>query len=181
MATLPPAYGAGSIAGSFPADGCIIGWADYNDTATTATPINIPALTPTKLTNDGLGAQSSSLYLPSGISDIWNSTTNQFDFTGLNLGDMIDIRVDAVLTTTVPNQNFRLALVAGIGGFEYEIPFAGGIVKNAGAVGASRYNGLYIGNTNTRDNPAEFRIYSDDPATVVVNGWWCKVLLVGQR
>lgn len=176
----PGNAGGGRAIEGTPADNCRIGFVDYNDAGTTTTPISIPAATETKLTNDTLGDFTLRDFLPKGISDIWNPATNQFDFTQLKLGDMVDIRVDAILTTTQPNQNFRLALALGVGTpSEYEIPFSGGIVKNAGPVEASRFNGIYIGNELTLNNPGEFRIYSDDPATIVIRGWYCKILVRG--
>ena len=48
------------------------------------------AATDTYLTNNSLGADSSS-YNPSTKSEIWNTSTGKFDLTSLKLGDVVNI------------------------------------------------------------------------------------------
>jgi hypothetical protein len=77
-------------------DGFSGGWADYNDTATTGSPIAVTAV-PAVLTNDGLGVNTNTAYLPiggNGITQLWNTSSNGFDFSDLNVGDMLEIRMD---------------------------------------------------------------------------------------
>lgn len=165
--------------GVLPADNCRIGWADYNDAETAVTPIQVLAGVPKQITNDTLGPQTSRAFLPSGVTDIWDPVADQFDFSELRNGDLVDIRFDAEITTTTPNQLFRLAFVGGIGGFQYEVVMSSGVAKNTGLVPVSRFNSVYIGDDNTRLNPAELRLTSDADATVVVKGWYCKILMRG--
>lgn len=166
--------------GSGSADNIKGGILDYNDLATSTTPISIPSgLVNVDVTNDGLGAFTNKAYAPVGVTDIWNSTTNLFDWSDLKLGDMIDIRLDLSVTTSSPNQLVEIDLLLGVGGGQYAIPFARNTYKNAGAQNVNRYNGIYMGDANTINNPAKFVVRSDASATMIVNGWYCKVLVRG--
>lgn len=160
--------------------GIRMGFADYSDAATSTTPISVPQGVPTVLTNDAAGPFTNTSHLPAGVTRVWNGATNQFDWSELSIGDTVDIRLDGTVVTTTPNQTFLITLVAGIGsGSEYSIPFAGAVTKSVGSVPASRFNGIYIGNSETKDFPAELRITSDAAATVVVNGWYCRIIKAG--
>ena len=58
------------------------GWVDYEDSATSATPINLTANVWTDLTNDKAGSGTITTYKPSFITgDLWNSASNSLDFT----------------------------------------------------------------------------------------------------
>lgn len=166
--------------GTIPTDNCRVGFADYNDAATGTTPINVPGtLTDVDITNDELGSFTNKGFLPTGVTDVYDATTNQFDWSELKLGDMVDIRLDLDVTTSSPNQLVEIDLVVAVGGSQYSIPFVDNAFKSAGAQRVNRYNGIYLGDTNTLNNPAKFVIRSDDTATVRVNGWYVKVLVRG--
>jgi hypothetical protein len=157
-----------------------IGLIDYNDAATQTTPINIPSgLVNVDIPNDGLGPFTNKNFRPKGVSEVWDADSGLFDWTDLNLGDMVDLRLDLSVTTTSPNQTVIVELVLAIGGFEYAIPFVQANVKTTGTYPVNRYNGVYMGDENTLLNGAKFRIRSDSAATMVVNGWYCKLLLRG--
>jgi hypothetical protein len=166
--------------GQVPADNCQIGLFDYNDLATQTTPINIPSgLVNVDIPNDEQGPFTNKNFAPNGVTDIWDADAGLFDWSQLKLGDMVDIRLDLSVTTTSPNQTIIVELVLAIGGFEYAIPFVQANVKTAGTYPVNRYNGAYMGDDNTLLNGARFRIRSDAAATMVVNGWYCKVLVRG--
>ena len=170
---------AATIAGGS-ADNIRGGIIDYNDSATAVTPISVPSgLVDVDITNDGLGPFTNKAYAPVGVTDIWDSNTNLFDFSQLSVGDMIDIRLDLTVTTTSPNQLVEIDLVLGVGGFQYYIPFSRNTYKNAATQSVNRYNGIYMGDLNTLNNAAKFVVRSDSPALVVVNGWYCKILKRG--
>ncbi len=86
------------------------GFFDYNDSATAITPISVLANTWTKLTNNGLGAFTNKTYKPAGVAEVWNTTTNRFEWGDLVLGDTLDIRADIDIITSVPNQIVNLAV-----------------------------------------------------------------------
>lgn len=162
--------------GLVPADNAVFGWADYNDSATSTTPITVLSGIETALTNDSLGARTTETYLPEGVSSLWNAGTGYFDFSSLPLGATVDIRFDIAVTTTAPNQTVDVNLNLDIGGSPYSIPFIFREYKSAETHKASIMSGVYMGNTGTVNNPAQFVITSDDDATVVVNGWYVRVI-----
>lgn len=129
------------------------------------------------LINDETGVNTYKGGLPEGITDIWDKTTNTFDFSNLSINDTVNIRLDVNFTTTSPNQNVDIKLVLAQDTVaEYELPFIiDKTLKTAAPHRDIRFNGLYIGNEYTRDNPAQFVFSSDDTATVSVNGFYCNI------
>ena len=173
------ADGAGSGAWvAAPVTGTQIGILDYNDAATAVTPIVVTGGGGfVALTNDELGAFTNKAFSPAGVSNVWDPATNSFDWGELELGDMVDIRLDVEVTTSGANQAFDIVLELGTGGFAYNIPFERQLIKAAGVVDVNKYNGLYLGDANTLSNGGRFMIQSDGNATVIVRGWYCKVLI----
>ncbi|AUR81596.1 hypothetical protein NVP1009O_29 [Vibrio phage 1.009.O._10N.261.51.C9] len=165
----------GSSGPDLPADVCRIGWGSYFNGDTT--PIEIPAGVETKLTLTTSGGGETEDYLPLGVSGLWDSANSQFDFSSLEIGDMVDIRIDGSLTNTGFNESFALNLVAGIGSpGEYTLPFASGNRLFAGTSPASRYNGIFIGSDNTKNFPAEIRMLTTDAAEGFLIDMYVKVL-----
>lgn len=156
-----------------------MGFADYNDVTTTGTPITVVGGAGfVALTNDEAGAGTNKTYLPTGVTDVWDSATNKFDWTELALGDVIDIRldIDIIIATTNTEVEVVLELADGSGG-DYNIQFINATnFKTAATFKEVAYNGIYMGNTNTLNNPGFFKIKADKTCTVVVNGWYVKVV-----
>lgn len=155
-----------------------MGWWDYNDTATTINPISIPSNnTYVYITNNGDGDFTNKNYKLEGIDDIFDVSTNAFDFSLLSLGDVVDIRIDMIVTTTTANQSvdIDLEMASGDAG-TYDILFSKAQFKTAGEQTINRFNGVYMGDDNTRLNPAKFKIRSDAAASLVVRGWYVKVV-----
>jgi hypothetical protein len=165
--------------GTVPVDNCRIGFLNYNDLATASSPIAHTGGVDTVLTCDELGAQNLKTFAPNGIADVWDKDNDRFFFSDLKVGDMLDIRLDITVTTLVPNQTVSVDLELAQGGFDYQIPFDTAIVKNASTNQISRFNGIYMGDTNTLDNFGQFIFTSPDDATIIVNGWYCKILIRG--
>lgn len=129
------------------------------------------------LINDGTGINTNKAFAPEGITDVWDSTLNQFSFSDLSLGDTIDLRLDLSITTTSPNQTVNTALRLGYGqAGSYDIPFTiDNQVKSVGTVRFVVFNSLYMGDVLTRDNPAKFVFKSDQAATITVSGWYVRI------
>jgi hypothetical protein len=156
------------------------GFFDYNDLATATTPINVTGGAGfVKMENDGLGANTLKTYKPASMTEAWDTVNDQFDFSELALGDMIDIRFDLEITTTSPNQDLELDMFFGVGVSEYSIPIFSGSIKSTGLHEINRFNGFYMGDLLTRDNPAELRLSSPDNCSVVVRGWYIKIIKRG--
>lgn len=154
-----------------------VGYFDYNDLATQTTPLNATANVALKLTNDTEGLNTSTDQNPYGVSYVWDYTTNQFNFTELEVGDTIDVRVHVQVTTTSANQRVILSAKFGIGSVSeftniiYENQF-----KSAGLHEINFVAPFYMGSTYITDNPAELYLTTDSSATVKVDGWYVRIL-----
>lgn len=132
----------------------------------------------TDLLNNNLGTYSSSAQAPYGISAIWNTTTNAFDFSQLSLGDMVSLRVDLLIDTTATNQDFRAYITLGIGtASEYKLLLNQSTYKSA----VTNYAFLEevnfsIDNEDWRTAPAKISVLTDASATVLVNGWYVPII-----
>lgn len=129
------------------------------------------------LINDGTGQNTNKNYKPEGVNDIWDSIKNEFDFSELSLGDTVDIRLDMNVLTSSPNQTVDVVLRLAEGTPNaYDIPFiVDNDIKSVKNTRLVRFNGVYLGDSATKDNPAKFIFTSDDPATVTVNGWYVRI------
>ena len=154
------------------------GFFDYNDLATATTPISISGGAGfTFLTNDELGTFTNKLYPPSGITDVWDASTMCFDFSELPLGSRVDIRLDLTVTTSGANTQIDGALELGIGNFPYDIQWFDRFEKSSGGHPVTVTSFIYIGDANTRDFPAKFKVESDGNIDVIVHGWACSIHL----
>jgi len=148
------------------------GFIDYNHSGTTQsyTTGNL------KVLNDGAGIYTLKTYKPFGVTELWNTVTNQFNFADLSLGDEVTIRTDGNVTTTANNQIFGTKLSMSIGVNPYEIQVGQSYYKTIGTYPTTRFVKFYIGNTDTLNNPAELLFYSDAAATLTVTGFYISVL-----
>lgn len=159
-----------------------VGWADYNDATTAITPIaTTGGTTWYQITNDAAGALTNEDYLPEGVTSLWDSTNDQFDFSELNIGDQVIIRATMVLTTSANNQEVDFRLVFGIGDpSEYSLQIAHLSYKVAGEYPVAISFPFHIGNTFTRDNPAELQVRSDGNLSIEVEGFYIPITLRGE-
>lgn len=161
-------------------DGCRTGFFDYNDDATSTTPISVTGGAGfVDLTNDELGPFTKKAYAPVDVTDVWDASNDRFDFSDLKLGDQLTIRVDIEVTTTAANQVVELALELGTGGSPYDLTFFTSQYKTAGSKPIAMSVDFYMGDANTLNNFGKLKIKSDSNCTVVVNGWYCRVLIRG--
>jgi hypothetical protein len=80
------------------------GFAFYEDTATTATPINLTIDTWVDLTNNKAGSGTLTTHKPSYVtSDLWDSATNTIDLSELPVGTVVLVRNDYDITTGSAN------------------------------------------------------------------------------
>jgi hypothetical protein len=157
-----------------------VGFFDYNASGALSS-VTLTADVWNTIENDASGLYTLTSYGPTGISRVWDESSNSFDFSELNLGDMVDIRLDISIATTSNNQEVMVDLVLAKGTpSEYRIPFVYPITfKTAGEIGIVKYNSIYIGNTDTLSGGGDFEIQTDDDATMKVNGWYCKIIRRG--
>ena len=128
-----------------------IGYADYNDVTTQTTPISIPGTsTFVKLTNDDAGPYTR-VRLPSGVTSIWNTSTNQINLSQLPIDSMVNARYDITVTTTDANQAISLSTFLAIGSpSAYESPKLTQIFKTAGTYNITVFTGSYVGSTDVQ-------------------------------
>lgn len=80
------------------------GFAFYEDTATSTTPINLTADTWEDLTNNKAGTGTETTYKPTYITgDLWDSATNTIDLSEVPVGKVLLIRNDYDITTGAAN------------------------------------------------------------------------------
>ena len=145
---------------------------DVADTATTSTPIVIPGTsTFIQLTNDGLGTQTNNLFGPVGITELWDTTNDEFDFTQLKLGDIVHIRADINVITASPNTQVELQLEAGIGVFAFSIGWATKFFSSAGTFPLVRSSFITMQTSTILTGTAQFKLKADKASTCIVNGW----------
>lgn len=156
------------------------GFMDYNDTATATTPITLVDNVWTPLTNDGLGAFSNDTYKPAGVAQLLDTVTGAFDFSELSLGDSVLIRNDFVVTQSQNNSllSMRYTLGTGAGAYSLETVLLTKFDGSAGSVHrlALGADYLYMGDTNTRDNPVTLEVKLENGGSVINNGSVIQVL-----
>lgn len=150
---------------------CIDGFIDYNHSGTTQSYTTGDL----KILNDGAGVYTLKTYKPLGVTELWNSTTNQFNFSELSLGDEVLLRTDGIVTTTSNNQIFGTKIKFDITGIPYELQVGQSYYKTIGSYQVNRVMSFYIGNTGTLLNPAELLFFSDSAATVKLNGFYISI------
>ena len=155
-----------------------IGFLDYADLATQTSPISVTGgAAAVSVPNDGAGSFSLYTYPPTGVTKIWDVATQQFYFSELSLGDMVQIRLNLEVTTTNVNTGVSVDLHLGSGGSAYTIPFITSTnYKVAGTYTLVRWMGFYMGNTDTLNSGGVFKISADQNITYKVTGWYCQII-----
>lgn len=99
------------------------GFYDYDDAGTEASPIALSVLDQWySLSNDTLGPNTRKTKALDGIPDVWNAAGRYFDFSGMSVDDLVQIRVDVGFITTGPNRVISLRLLVGPPGSQFTIP-----------------------------------------------------------
>ena len=151
-------------------------WFYSNDTATATTPIIHPAgSSTTVLTNNASGTRTTS-YNPNSKSDLWNPSTNRFDFSSLKIGDVVEFRVDLTIANGAA-QEVNIVMDSAEGtATAYTLNLNHAYYKTAATgVPITSLFRLYIGDENTRTAPSKLRFTSADAATVRVEGWFYQI------
>ncbi len=153
------------------------GWADYNDFATSAAPITVTGGAGwVQMTNDTVGTYTNTDHLPNDVTQLWDAATDEFDFSELEVGDMVDIRLDIEITTPSNNTTVdcQLSLSTGASAFTVHM-ITGQDYKTAGTFDSIVYNGIYMGSQDVIDNGGQVQVQADKTCTVIVHGWYIKV------
>ena len=133
-----------------------VGSFHYADLATQTVPLVILPATPKKLTNDAEGVYTNLANTPYGVSSVWNTATNQLDFTQLSLGDTLTFRLDAVITTSAINQTAKAYIKFGVGSLsEFDLIISQAGIKTAGSYPFVSEVSFDLAYQDIVDNPAE--------------------------
>ena len=142
------------------------GWIDYNDTTGD---VVMSADTWTTIPNNGLGAFTNKNYPPNGVTELMDVATGAIDPTELSLGDFILIRNDFTVTPQTNNTAIDLRYTLGNGGGAYTLEQQLGRLDRGAGVGyrfSLRIDSIYMGDTNTRDNPIGLQVKCSGVATL---------------
>lgn len=167
-------YNGSAWVSAFTQSGATWGWQDW---ANSGSAQSLTQNVYTALENDGLGAQTNTSYKVPEHGNIWNTTTNQLDFTDLSVGDEISIRFDIEIVTNGSNSEFFLR-----GQFGSTFPFTLGLgnyfYKGAGTHHLVTQKSFYIGSTDVRDSAGTIEIMSDTGGeTARVAGFYIRTMV----
>lgn len=158
----------------------VVGYMHYADLATQTTPLNFTTGVYLKLTNDKLGSQTNIDNRPFGVTNVYDSDLNSFDFSQLSIGDTIDFRFDGEVTTTSANQVVRVEVRVAVGSpsaFTHTI-FALQVKTVATNQRVVPYL-LTINSQDLIDYPTEIWFISDGNGTIKINGYLTRIIRKG--
>jgi hypothetical protein len=148
------------------------GFADYNDTSTSVTPVTLLDDTWTSVPNDGEGSFTN-IKLPTGVTRMLDPSTGAILLDELPIGSSVIVRMDYTVTNTTNNASldFRYALGGGAGAYTLEttvnrldkgsgLPYRQALVAHY----------IYVGDNNTRDNPVQPQVKLTGGGTFVNSG-----------
>ncbi len=149
-------------------------WWNYDHSASSAT--TLTSGVKTDLTNDNAGAASLNFNKLPTATDIWDTSTNSFDWTagGLELGDEVFIRIDFDFTTDTTNDGFLLEIDLAHGhASEFSLPILEANLDTADTHQIVVVFRVFMGNTNVLNEPAKISITADSSGdTVLLNGFY---------
>jgi hypothetical protein len=149
------------------------GFADYNDTSTTTTPLVLSAGVWTTIPNDGLGAFTNLTNIPFGITQLMDVTTGYIDPTQLYIGDTILIRNDYTITPSVNNSLLKIRYELGTGAGLYQLETTVGRLDSGSGIGyrlALKPDLIYMGDSNTKDNYIKIQVNLENNGTLINAG-----------
>lgn len=154
-------------------------WFYSNDSATTTSPItHVGGAANTFLTNNGLGSNTDA-YNPNSKAGLWDASTDTFDFSSLKIGDIVEFRVDLLVNHAAAQEINIVADLAEGTGSTYTLNVFHAYYKTASTgIEVTAMFRLYIGNDETKNGSARFRLTSLDACSVIVQGWLSQIVEV---
>lgn len=146
------------------------GFIDYNNT------IGATALTAntwTDIPNDGAGAFTNKNFPATGVTELMDVATGYIDCTELSLGDTILIRNDFKVNPSTNNALLELRYELGNGGGLYTLETILGRLDSGSGQDyrfSLKPDLIYMGDTNTRDNPIKIQVRCSSNATLTNAG-----------
>lgn len=148
------------------------GFADYNDTITSASPVTLVDDTWTDIPNNGAGAFSN-IKLPTGVTRLLDPSTGAILLDELPIGSSAIVRMDYTVTPTTNNAalDFRYTLGGGAGAYTLETTvnrLDEGSGREYRQALVTHY--IYVGDDNTKDNPIQPQVKLSGGGTLVNAG-----------
>jgi len=155
-----------------------VGYFDHNDLETHTTPISFTSGVLTKLTNDTLGAFTDLSKAPYGVTNVWDDGLNQFDFSQMDVGDTIDLRIDLDVTTTGTNKTLKMFIKFGIGTPSEFMKFIDAVEFKTAVTNENVTANIpfYLGSEDIKNAPAELYVLADTSGSLKVNGWYTRII-----
>jgi hypothetical protein len=138
-----------------------VGYFNYADTGNS---VSFLANTEKKLDNDTLGSNTDISQSPFGIATVWNTDTNKFDFSQMDIGDTIDIRIDLDLANIIDKVFLKIGSL--------ELP----LFNSTSKIGLSSYITQLPINSNVKTNGAEVYVKSSINGSLSVVGFYTRIL-----
>lgn len=149
------------------------GFMDYNDTSTLGSPVVLAPNVWTAVPNNGLGAYTNKTYKPNGVAELMDTTTGSIDPTGLELGSTILVRNDFTVTPNTNGTLLEFRYTLGVGGNSYTLEKILGRLDSGSGIGYRHSlvpDLIYMGDTNTRDNPIGLEIRLSASGVLINSG-----------
>jgi hypothetical protein len=125
-----------------------------------------------QLSNDGLGASTISTYGLTGLTNVFDTVTNRFVFSGdgvLSLGDTVHIVIEAYITTPSTNTEVTIVLELGAeGSGDYLIVMEETNFKSTGTYQISRAMNFFMRTNDILTNGARVLAKSDSNNTTIL-------------
>ena len=151
-----------------------MGFVDYNNASGD---VSLTSETWTDVPNDTLGSFTNVNYIPSNVTSLIDDSTGYLDFTELELGQEISVRNDFTITPNTNNALLQVRYVLGTGAGEYALLFWSERLDSGSGIDYQRVITfpIYMGDTNTRDNPGKLQVKLSTPGTLNNSGSYISV------
>lgn len=127
----------------------------------------------TTVPNNGAGAFTNKNYNPKGVSELMNTSTGAIDPTSLDLGDTILIRNDFQINPNTNNALLEMRYQLGSGAGSYTLETVIGRLDDGSGKNyrfALKPDLIYMGDTNTRNNPISLQVKLSTAGTLTNAG-----------
>lgn len=143
---------------------------DYNNSAATQ---SVTAGSWVKLTNNGLGTLTDTSQKVIGIDNMYNISTQQFDFSSLSIGDQVRFRFTAVYTILSNNTETGARMNMAVGhASNYQIQVRpDSNFKSTGTETTTCEMTVTMDNQFTIDYPAQLEMHCDNNLQIQVTGY----------
>jgi hypothetical protein len=155
----------------------VIGFFDYRDSGDT---VAYTAEDIENLQNDKAGDGTDISHPPYGVSDLWDIPNSQLQFDGLEVGDLIKLRIDTNVTLTDPDSFFELGLKLATGAIdETNVKIARETTQASSYADYSHFYSFYLATESQVTEKGKIYFYSPSNGEIIVKGFFIEVVRRG--